>query len=148
MPGLAQLPWAAVLLLGLVPVAAVSILVPDLFFDNFGTFLAFIGVCFAPLCAIQIVDYFLLRQQWLDIRGIFQDGPGTPYQYWGGFNPAAILAMAAGFATYLYLLNPVSYASHWPYDFVTASLPTAAVGGLVYLLVTLVLVKPAGKGGY
>ena len=147
-PGLAQLPWAGVLLLGLVPVAAVSILVPDLFFDNFGTFLAFIGVFFAPLCAIQIVDYFLLRQQWLDIRGIFQDGPGTPYQYWGGFNPAAILAMAAGFATYLYLLNPVSYASHWPYEFVTASLPTAAVGGLVYLLVTLVLVKPAGKGGY
>lgn len=147
-PGLAQLPWAVVLLLGLVPVAAVSILVPDLFFDNFGTFLAFIGVFFAPLCAIQIVDYFLLRQQWLDIRGVFQDGPGTPYQYWGGFNPAAILAMAAGFATYLYLLNPVSYASHWPYEFLTASLPTAAVGGLVYLLVTLVLVKPAGKGGY
>jgi NCS1 family nucleobase:cation symporter-1 len=147
-PALARLPWAVVILLGLVPVAAVSILVPDLFFDNFGTFLAFIGVFFAPLCAIQIVDFFLLRGQRIDIRGIYQQGEGTPYQYWGGFNPAAILGMAAGFGTYLYLLNPVSYASHWPYELLTASLPTAVVGGLVYLLVTVLMVRPAGKGGY
>jgi nucleobase:cation symporter-1, NCS1 family len=147
-PALARLPWAVVILLGLVPVAAVSILVPDLFFDNFGTFLAFIGVFFAPLCAIQIVDFFFLRGQRIDIRGIYQQGDGTPYQYWGGFNPAAILGMAAGCATYLYLLNPVSYASHWPYELLTASLPTAVVGGLVYLLVTVLVVRPAGKGGY
>src|SRR5690606_41852545 len=100
---------STVLLLGLVPVAAVSIFVPELFFGNFGTFLAFIGVFFAPLCAIQIVDYFILRRQRLSIRGIFTAGEGSPYYFWGGFNPAAILAMAAGFCTYLYLLNPITY---------------------------------------
>jgi NCS1 family nucleobase:cation symporter-1 len=147
-PALASTSWSVILLMGLLPVAAVSILVPDLFFSNFGTFLAFIGVFFAPLCAIQIVDYFLLRGQRINIRGIYQQGPGTPYQYWGGFNPAAILGMTAGFFTYLYLLNPVSYASNSPYESLTASLPTAFVGGLVYLLVTLILVKPAGKGDY
>ena len=147
-PALANTPWSAIVLMGLVPVAAVSILVPDLFFSNFGTFLAFIGVFFAPLCAIQIVDFFLLRGQRINIRGIYQQGEGTPYQYWAGFNPAAILAMAAGFGTYLYLLNPVSYASHSPYEFLTASLPTAFVSGLVYLLVTVLIVKPAGKGDY
>jgi NCS1 family nucleobase:cation symporter-1 len=56
--------------------------------------------------------------------------------------------MAAGFATYLYLLNPVSYASHSPYEYLTASLPTAVAGGLVYYLVTVLIVKPAGKGDY
>ena len=77
-------------------------------------------------------------------RGIYQEGPGTPYQYWAGINPAAILGMAAGFFTYLYLLDPISYASHWPYQFLTASLPTAFVGGVVYWLATLLIVKPAG----
>jgi nucleobase:cation symporter-1, NCS1 family len=147
-PGLAKLPWNVVILLGLVPVFVVGMFIPDLFFNNFGTFLAFIGVFFAPLCAIQIVDYFFLRGQRINIRGVYQRGERTPYAYWGGFNPAAILGMAAGFATYLYLLNPVTYASHWPYEHLTASLPTAFVGGSVYLVVTLLFVKPAGKGDY
>jgi nucleobase:cation symporter-1, NCS1 family len=147
-PGMAKLPWNAIILLGLVPVFAVGLFIPDVFFNNFGTFLAFIGVFFAPLCAIQIVDYFFLRGQRINIRGVYQRDEGTPYAYWGGFNPAAILGMAAGFATYLYLLNPVTYASHWPYEYVTASLPTALVGGVVYLIVTLLVVKPAGKGDY
>ena len=147
-PGMSKLPWNVIILLGLVPVFAVGLFIPDVFFNNFGTFLAFIGVFFAPLCAIQIVDYFFLRGQRINIRGVYQRDEGTPYAYWGGFNPAAILGMAAGFATYLYLLNPVTYASHWPYEYVTASLPTALVGGVVYLIVTLLVVKPAGKGDY
>ena len=147
-PGFSKLSWNVIILMGLVPVFAIGMFIPDLFFDNFGTFLAFIGVFFAPLCAIQIVDYFLLRGQRINIRGVYQRGEGTPYAYWYGFNPAAILGMAAGFATYLFLLNPVTYASHWPYEYLTASLPTAFVGGLVYLIVTLLIVKPAGKGDY
>jgi NCS1 family nucleobase:cation symporter-1 len=56
--------------------------------------------------------------------------------------------MAAGCGTYLYLLNPITYASNTPYEYLTASLPTALVGGLVHVLVTLIIVKPAGKGDY
>lgn len=147
-PGLSNASWSTVILIGLVPVAAVSIVVPELFFANFGTFLAFIGVFFAPLCAIQIVDYFILRRQRLSVRGIFTTGEGSPYHYWGGFNPAAILAMVAGFFTYLYLLNPITYVSRTPYEFMTAALPTALVSAIVYWVATVVLVKPAGKGGY
>lgn len=147
-PAMTHRSWATVVLAGLLPVAAVSILVPDLFFSNFGTFLAFIGVFFAPICAIQIVDTFILRRHRISIRGIFVSGPGTPYHYWNGINPAAIAGMAAGFVTYLTLLNPITYASRFPYEYLTASLPTAAVGGLVYWLVTVLVVKPAGKGGY
>jgi NCS1 family nucleobase:cation symporter-1 len=152
--GLRQVPflerarWSTLMLWGLIPVAAVTLIVPDLFFANFGTFLAFIGVFFAPMCAIQIVDYLILRRQRINIRAVYVGGPGTDYHYWGGINPAAILAMAAGFITYLYLLNPVSYASRAPYDWLTASLPTAVVSGVVYWLVTLLVVRRAGLGGY
>ncbi len=147
-PALAGSSWRTMLLMGLIPVTIVGVFLPDLFFDNFGVFLAFIGVFFAPLCAIQIVDFLLLRRQRINIRGIYQDGPGTPYQYWGGFNPAAILGMAAGFFTYLYLLDPISYVSHPPYQYLTASLPTAFVGGLVYWLATAIIVRPAKLGDY
>lgn len=147
-PGLAGARWGMLMLFALVPVGFVSLAVPDLFFANFVTFLAFIGVFFAPICAIQIVGYLILRRQRISIRAAFVGGPGTGYHSWGGFNPAAILAMVGGFITYLYLRNPVSYASNTPYDYLTASLPTAAVAGAIYAIVTLAVVKPAGKGGY
>jgi NCS1 family nucleobase:cation symporter-1 len=147
-PFLAQARWSTLMLWGLIPVAAVTLIVPELFFANFGTFLAFIGVFFAPMCAIQIVDYLILRRQRINIRAVYVGGPGTDYHYWHGINPAAVAAMAAGFVTYLYLLNPVSYASRAPYDWLTASLPTAAVAGVVYWLVTVFAVRRAGLGGY
>ena len=56
--------------------------------------------------------------------------------------------MEVGFVTYLYLLNPLSYVSRAPYEYLTASLPTAFFGAMIYLLVTVILIRPAGLGGY
>jgi len=56
--------------------------------------------------------------------------------------------MAGGFVTYLYLLDPVSYESSPAYEYLGASIPTAIVAGVIYALVTLFFVRPAGKGGY
>lgn len=147
-PAIASLSWRTTLLIALVPVAVIGIFVPDLFFNNFGTFLAFIGVFFAPLCGIQIVDYLVLRKQRLDVRALYDATPNAAYYYWGGFNPAAILGMAAGFVTYIYLLDPLTYVSNSPYELLTASLPAAVAGGVVYLIITLALIMPARKGGY
>ncbi|MFZ2227776.1 MAG: cytosine permease [Candidatus Nanopelagicaceae bacterium] len=147
-PGLAKLSWNTALLVSIVPVVVIGLFFPNWVFDNFGTFVAYIGVFFAPLCGIQIVDYFFLRRQKISIRGLYTSGPDAPYSYWFGINPAAILAMAAGVATYLYLLNPVSYAIKEPFPLLGASLPAAAVAAVVFGLVTLLLVKPMGKGGY
>jgi nucleobase:cation symporter-1, NCS1 family len=147
-PALGEASWRVLILLSILPVAAVGLFIPDEFFSNFGTFLAFIGVFFAPLCAIQIADTFALRRNKLNIRAIFEEGAGSPYEFWGGFNPAALLAMAAGFLTYIYLLNPVSYESRWPYQFTTASLPAAFVAGIVYIAVSRLFVIPRGKGDY
>ena len=147
-PALARVPWPWLLAISLAPVAVIGLLIPELFFAHFGAFLAFIGVGFAPLCGIQVADYYLLRRRRVNVRGLFDRSPASAYRYWGGFNPAAVLGMAAGFATYLYLLNPISYASHAPYEYLTASLPTAVIGALVYVLATKLIVQPAGKGGY
>ena len=148
LPVMNALPWKWVLAIAIMPVAAVGIAIPDVFFNNFGTFLAFIGVMFAPLCGIQIVDYFILRKQQLNIRSLYDPSEGAPYYFWKGFNIAAFLAMVIGFIVYVYLLDPVAYTSRVPYQYLTASLPTCVVGGVSYWLLTLVLNLPKGLGGY
>jgi NCS1 family nucleobase:cation symporter-1 len=147
-PGLGRISWNAALLMSLAPVLVIGVLTPDWFFDHFGTFLAYIGVFFAPVVGIQIVDYFILRRQRISLRGIYDPSPNAPYAYWFGLNPAAVLAMAAGVGTYLYLLNPQSYAVHEPFSFVGASLPAALAAAVVHVVVTFLVVRPAGRGGY
>jgi nucleobase:cation symporter-1, NCS1 family len=143
-----RLPWSGVLLATIAPVALVGLLIPELFFAKFGVFLAFIGVGFAPLCGIQIVDYYLLRRAAIDIRAIYDRRPGSPYYYWGGVNPAAVLSLLLGCGVYVALLNPLTYASAGPYRFLTASLPTALVSAVAFWLLSRLLVLPAGRGGY
>jgi NCS1 family nucleobase:cation symporter-1 len=139
--------WTTLLLLTIMPVACVGILIPELFFAKFGNFLALIGVAFAPLCGIQITDYFLLRRRRLDVRALYTQGAGQPYSFWGGVNPAALAALAAGCATYVLLLNPLNLRSSGWYPHLTASLPAAGSAALVYFMAGS-LVKRAGRGGY
>jgi len=145
---LERLSWSTVLLITVLPVALVGMLIPELFFARFGAFLALIGVGFAPLCGIQIADYYLLRRRRLEVRGIYDRGLAGPYVFWGGFNPAAVAALFVGFILYVYLLNPLTYESHGPYRYMTASLPTALVSGLLYVVLTRLFVIPKGRGGY
>jgi NCS1 family nucleobase:cation symporter-1 len=139
--------WTALLLITLTPVAAVGIFIPELFFAKFGNFLAFIGVAFAPLCGIQIADYFLLRRRQIDLRAIYLDTPESAYRYWYGVNPAAVIALIAGCGCYIGLLNPLSYVSAGPYRYLTASLPAAIASAAIFMLCTQ-LVKRLGRGGY
>ena len=147
-PGLRKVSWNLALAFSLVPVMVIGVFVPDWFFDHFGTFLAYIGVFFAPLVGIQIVDYFVLRRQRISLRAIYDPSPNGPYAYWAGINPAAVLAMAAGVGTYLYLLNPQTYVIREPFSYFGASLPAALVAAVVHVLLTQLVVRRAGKGGY
>ncbi len=139
--------WTTLLLVTIMPVAAVGVFIPDLFFAKFGNFLALIGVAFAPLCGIQIMDYFVLRRRRIDVRALYALEPGTPYSFWGGVNPAALAALVAGCAAYVFTLDPLSYRSSAWYPYLTASLPAAASAALVYFLAGA-LVRRAGRGGY
>jgi NCS1 family nucleobase:cation symporter-1 len=55
--------------------------------------------------------------------------------------------LAAGCATYVLLLDPLTYRSSAWYPHLTASLPAAAAAALVYFLAGT-LVMWSGRGGY
>jgi nucleobase:cation symporter-1, NCS1 family len=129
-------PWWLLLLATIAPVALVGVLIPELFFAKFGTFLTFLGVGFAPLCGIQIADHFVVSRRTVSLQGIYARGTSGPYGYRHGFNPAALIALAAGCVVYLALLNPLTFASSAPYRFLTASLPAALCAGVVHVLVS------------
>jgi NCS1 family nucleobase:cation symporter-1 len=145
---LERLPWLVALLVTIAPVAFLGTFMPELVFSKFGPFLALVGVCFAPICGIQIADYYFLRRRSIDIRAIYESCPGNPYYFWAGFNPAAIIAMLLGIGVYVYLLNPLTYESRGPYRYLTASLPTTVIAGAIYIAVTHLWVMRSRRGGY
>lgn len=132
-----RMPWHILLAITIAPVALVGALIPDLFFARFGAFLAFLGVAFAPLCGIQIADYFVLRRRRVDIRTLYGADPAHPHPDIAGVNPIAVGSLMLGCVVYLCLLNPLTYGSHGPYRFLTASLPSAAAAGSCYLMLAM-----------
>ncbi len=140
-----RLSWEGATVLATGTSAVVILFLSEPFFNNFGTFLALSGVVFGPLCGIQIADYFLLRKQKLDLRGLYQDGPGTPYWYQGGFNIIGFVSMVLGVVTYFLLLDPVTFESTAMFRYLTASIPSILVSLGAYTLLTLLVdrTKPA-----
>ena len=110
----------------------------------------FLGLVFAPICGIQIVDYYFFRHQRIDMVSLFDYSAASRYNFWGGFNPAAFVATAVGFFVYWYLLDPVTYVSHnaTMFKWVSASIPSLISAGVVYAVLTALVIKPLRKGGY
>jgi NCS1 family nucleobase:cation symporter-1 len=148
LPPLAKRSWNLTTVVAIGPVGVVLVVAPTWVYDNIGTFLAFMGAFFAPVCGVQAVDNLLLRKRRLVIRELYLNSSESAYHYWGGFNVASFVAIAAGWGTYVYLLHPVNFTSRFPYQYVTASLPAAAVAALVHVVLTRLLVIPSGRGGY
>lgn len=140
--------WTAAVVIA--PVAFIAAFVPNWFMDNSLTYMYFLGLVFAPICGVQIVDYYFFRHQRIDMVSLYDYSAKGKYFYWGGFNPAGFIATAVGFFTYWYLLDPVTYVSHntTAFKWLSASIPSLIVTGIVYAILTVILVKPLGKGGY
>jgi NCS1 family nucleobase:cation symporter-1 len=118
--------------------------------DNSLTYMYFLGLVFAPICGIQIADYYFFRHQRLDMVSLFDYTPSSHYHFWGGVNPAAFAATAVGFFVYWYLLDPVTYVSHntMAFKWISASIPSLVSAAVVYAVLTALVVKPLHKGGY
>ena len=144
---ISRLPWRVVATLFMLPVIVI-VLFPELVYDNYGRFLSWGAVIAAPLCGIQIVDYFILRRQRLSLPDIFASAKTSRYGFWAGMNWVAFIALVAGAVTYTLLLHPITYEPTEAFGFVGASLPAAVIGGLVHYLGTVLIVKPLKKGGY
>lgn len=135
--------WIAIL-----PAVILAGLFSEFVFNSFGTFLSMLGLAFAPICGIQIVDYFILRRQTLHVASIYNNSSSSKYWYWGGINWVGIVAFALGALAYLYLLDPVTYESRAPFQFTTATIPAMLVSAVAYWVGTKLVSVPAGKGGY
>jgi NCS1 family nucleobase:cation symporter-1 len=81
-----------------------------------------------PVAGVMIVDYFVVRRRSLDVEGLYVRG--GLYEYSGGFNLKALLALAIGIATVLagFLVPQL----HWLYD--GAWFVGFGVAGLAYLI--------------
>lgn len=134
--------WIRLLLLTIAPVAFIGLSIPDLFFARFGSFLALIGVAFAPLCGIQISDYFWVRRGRVAVGDLFRSDKDSRYFFRSGFNPAGVLALVLGCIVYVTLLNPLTYLSASVYRYTTASLPAALTAALAYAVLMRVF-RPA-----
>jgi NCS1 family nucleobase:cation symporter-1 len=97
--------------------------------NQFTTFLVLIGALFAPVFAIMIADYYIVK------RGAYTpdilNARGGRYWYLAGVNWAAIASWAVG-AVAVYLLTYV-----WPVSPIGATIPGFALTFVLYLVLSL-----------
>jgi nucleobase:cation symporter-1, NCS1 family len=60
------------------------------------TWLVGYGSLLASFLAVMLVDYWLIRRARLDVSELYRPDPGGRYWYAGGYNWAALVAVAAG----------------------------------------------------
>ncbi|MFD4422162.1 cytosine permease [Agromyces sp. NPDC058484] len=113
----------------------------DLFMANYGAFITLAGILLGPICGIQIVDYFFIRRQELDVRGLFSNDSSGRYWYFAGFNPAGLVSLLVGMATYLVLLDPFTYVPGLDLGLIAASIPCAITAGVSYFVLMRVVPK-------
>ncbi len=149
-----RLKWPIVALFVLGPVALIAAFFSDVFMDNILSFMYALGLVFAPICGIQIVDYYLFRKQRLHVPSLYDYSSRGRYFFWGGFNIAGFVATAVGMLFYWFLLDPITYENRLiindvvVFQWISASIPTVIVGGLVYWILTRFVSIPMKKGGY
>ncbi|MGH3518638.1 MAG: purine-cytosine permease family protein [Haloechinothrix sp.] len=144
---LRRIPWPIFVALLYVP-SGIVVFWPAALYDNFFKFVAWVGLVMAPLTAVYLTDFFLLRRRRLWLRELYEPEGVSRYSFWWGVNPAAFIAVGAGALTYALLLNPVTFESASLFRYTTASLPAFLVTALTHAVLTLVWVRPAGRGGY
>ena len=52
-----------------------------------------LAAAIGPLYGILLADYYLVKQQKVDVPALFSDRPGDTYWYRGGVNPVAVMAV-------------------------------------------------------
>ncbi len=142
-----RIPWPIFAALLYLPSAIVAFW-PAAMYDNYFKFIAWVGLVMAPLTAVYLTDFFLLRRRRLNLRELYESEGTSRYSFWWGVNPAAFLAVGAGALTYFLLLNPLTFESAALFKYTSASLPAFAVTAVVHAVLTVSWIRPAGKGGY
>ncbi|MDC7707623.1 cytosine permease [Vogesella indigofera] len=139
--------WELLVVLFCVIPAAIVIFTPGIY-DGFFIFLVWTSALNSALSGIGIADYFLLRRQRVSLRSVFAAEDSSPFRFWHGFNPVALLALLAGFLVYVVIFNPQTLASSPVFVLLSASLPSCVAAGAVHYLLTRLFLIPQGHGDY
>jgi NCS1 family nucleobase:cation symporter-1 len=84
----------------------------------FSGFILYYSALFGPVLGVMLADYYVIRKRHLEVEELYATGAGSRYWYRGGFNPAALVAVAVpGVVTMLWFL-PVSWLVGLPAGFV------------------------------
>ncbi|GAB3264741.1 hypothetical protein GCM10027562_29490 [Arthrobacter pigmenti] len=127
---------------------AVLAFFPQFMYERFILFVTLSGAFLAAMCGAIIVDYFILRKQRIDLAELYAPGAASVYHLPGRVNWAGMAAVAAGSGFYLWIYNPVTLDTEPAFNVVTASLPGAVVGGVVYWVLAVAMYKRRGAAGF
>ncbi|SEG94383.1 nucleobase:cation symporter-1, NCS1 family [Thermomonospora echinospora] len=117
---------------------------PNLLYDKFLVFVTWSGAFLAAIAGTVIADYFVLRRQRLQLRGLYEPGKASPYHFSGGFNVAGLVSTGLGAVVYVVLYNPQTLATKPAFDYITASVPAAIVAAVAHLVLTPLLNRRGG----
>jgi NCS1 family nucleobase:cation symporter-1 len=124
-------PWWHLVLWSLVPCLP-FVFWPSELYGMGSNFLAYNGTLYAPVVGILFADFVFVRRQRINLWAIFDDHPSAEYHYSRGFHWPALLCLVLGQAIYFVLLDPLTYEAHPAFLYLTASLPSCIVPGVVY----------------
>lgn len=127
----------------------VLLFIPNQLYDNFYVLLAFACTLYAPLSAIYLVDYFILRGQKINLRDLYNRTETSGYYFWGGVNWVTVAVFVIGMACYVAFLNPITLVpNNSLFSYVTATGSSFVITAVVYYLAARGLVISKGKGKY
>lgn len=144
---LREMRWELLVALFCVAPAIIVFVAPGIY-DGFFIFLVWTSALNSALAGIGIADYYFLRQQRMNLRHIYAPEEQSPYRYWKGFNPIALLALVVGVGVYVLLFNPQTLANTSLFSFISASLPSCLLAGVVHYGLTRAFAARLGWGAY
>lgn len=113
---------------------------------SFLTFLGSYTVFLMPICAIMVVDYWIIRKGNFHVPSLYTKASGTPYAYMHGWNPRALVAWVSGVAFTVHgiagSLDPGSVNAASERIYSLGFILSFLMGGLVFYILNLVWPVP------
>ncbi len=144
---LRQMRWEVLVILFCIVPAVIVFVAPGIY-DGFFIFLVWTSALNSSLAGICIADFFVLRRQRVNLRNVFAPEDDPALRFWKGFNPIALIALLVGFIIYVVLFNPQTLDNISIFQFISASLPSCLLAGLVHFTLTRMFAAKMGWGDY
>jgi len=113
---------------------AVFLMLSPVFYDGYGSFLAYVSFIMAAFGGILVVDFFVLRKQKVDLKALYNRGGN--YQFWKGFNPSALISLVLSAVFYFWNYNPLTDRAGILFKYISAGIPTYFFAAILYFLLS------------